>query len=142
MLAKPSLTLQRRLNAAPAKVYRAWTDPEQIVKWMHPGGTHVIHAELDARVGGRFRIIMRGPDGEEHDVSGRYQEVVPDAKIVFTWRWRGTPERESRVTVLLRAEGGATLLTLTHEQFFDEAARDEHRGGWSEALDAMEQFFA
>jgi len=111
------------------------------MQWMHPFDTACIHAEADVRVGGRFRIIMRKPDGEEHDVSGVYREVVPNEKLVFTWAWRGTPERESLVTIVLRADGPATDLTLTHEQFFDEKARDAHEGGWSSALDRLvEQF--
>ena len=138
----PSLTLQRRINAPPARIYSAWTEPSQIVKWMHPGDCEVIHVEMDVRVGGRFRIIMRAPDGEEHDVSGAFREVVRDEKLVYTWAWRSTPERESLVTLTLRLDGEATLLTLKHEQFFDEAARDNHKAGWDQALDGLERQFA
>lgn len=138
---RPSLALRRRLNASAAKVYAAWTQPAQLMQWMHPLDTVCIHAEADVRVGGRFRIIMRAPDGEEHDVSGVYREVVENEKLVFTWAWRSTPERESLVTIVLRADGAATDLTLKHERFFDEAARDAHEGGWSSALDRLvEQF--
>ena len=62
----------------------------------------MLRAEADARVGGRYRIVMRTSDGEEHDVSGVYREVVPNEKLVFTWAWRSTPERESLVTVMLK----------------------------------------
>jgi uncharacterized protein YndB with AHSA1/START domain len=90
------------------------------------------------RVGGRFRVVFHTEDGEEHDVSGVYREVVPNEKLVFTWAWRSTPERESLVTVALRPDGGGTSLTLTHEQFFDEAARDRHAAGWAGALAKLE----
>jgi uncharacterized protein YndB with AHSA1/START domain len=96
-------------------------------------------AESDAYVGGRYRIVVRSPGGEEHDVSGMFREVVPDRKLVFTWAWRSTPERESLVTVELKPDGDGTSLTLTHEQFFDEAARDRHRGGWAPILDRLAQ---
>jgi uncharacterized protein YndB with AHSA1/START domain len=139
---KPSLTLQRRINASPEKIYRAWTDPAQIVKWMHPNGNTVIHAEMDVRVGGRFRLVMRTPEGEEHDVSGTFREVVPPEKLVYSWAWRSTPERESLVTFTLQPEGEHTLLTLRHEQFFDETARDNHEGGWNQILDGLQQEFA
>ena len=142
MPAQPSLTLQRRLNAAPAKVFRAWTEPAQILKWMHPSGTEMLHAEVEARVEGRFQLVMRGADGAEHAASGRYLEVVPDAKLVFTWTWRSAPERESLVTVALRADGEGTLLTLTHEQFADEDSRDKHAAGWTSGLDGLERYFA
>ena len=99
LLAEPSLTIKRRFNAAPPKVFSAWTDPEKLKRWFGPGQAETVLVESDARVGGRFRIVMRAPDGEEHDVSGVYREVVPDQKLVFTWAWRTTPERESLVTV-------------------------------------------
>jgi uncharacterized protein YndB with AHSA1/START domain len=98
-----------------------------------------VSAEADARVGGRFRVLMRSPDGEEHVVGGVYREVVPPERLVFTWAWRSTPERESLVTISLRPDGDGTLLTLTHERFFDEAARDCAGQGWSGTLDKLER---
>jgi uncharacterized protein YndB with AHSA1/START domain len=139
---KPSLTLKRRLNAPPAKVYAAWTDPAKIAGWFGPGEVRSVRAETDVRVGGRYRVVMQASDGETHDVSGVYREVVPNEKLVFTWAWRSTPERESLVTVLLKPDGDGTLLTLMHEQFFDELARDRHQSGWTGALDKLEKFVA
>jgi len=139
---KPSLTLKRRLRAPPAKVFAAWTDPEKVKGWMGPGEVKLLKAECDLRVGGHYRWQMKSPAGEDHDVGGVYREVVPDEKLVFTWSWKGTPERVSVVTVLLKADGDGTLLTLSHEQFADEDARDRHQGGWTSALDKMEKMFA
>jgi uncharacterized protein YndB with AHSA1/START domain len=139
---KPSLTLKRRFKAPPAKVFAAWTDPEKVKRWMGPGEVKVVHAENDARVGGRYRWLMKSPDGADHDVSGIYREVVANEKLVFTWAWKAAPERESVVTVLLKPDGDGTLLTLTHEQFNDEAARDSHQGGWTGALEKLEKFVA
>ena len=139
---KPSLTLKRRLNAAPAKVFAAWTDPEKLKRWFAPGESQTILAEADPRVGGRYRIVARTPDGEEHDVSGIYREVAPNAKLVFTWAWRSTPERESLVTLTFKPDGDGCMFTLLHEQFFDEAARDRHNTGWTSALDKLEAYFA
>lgn len=140
MSSKPALTLKRRLNAPPSKIYRAWTDAAKISRWFGPEDAEILRAETDVRVGGRFRIVFRGPDGEEHDVGGVYREVVPNQKLVFTWAWRSTPERESLVTVALKRDGDGTLLTLLHEQFFDEAARDRHGRGWNETLDKLESY--
>ena len=139
---KPSLTLKRRLNATPEKVYAAWTDPKQIVKWFGPDSGAVTRAEADAHTSGRFSIVFHTEDGEEHHVSGVYREVVPNEKLVFTWAWRSTPERESLVTVAFKRDGAGTMLTLIHEQFFDEAARDRHQEGWSGALDKLDALFA
>jgi uncharacterized protein YndB with AHSA1/START domain len=139
--AKPSLTLERRFDAAPERVFQAWTDPAHISRWWGPGDSEVLEAATDLRVGGRFHVAFRGGDGERHDVSGIYREVEANRKLVFTWAWRTLPERESLVTVLVRPEGGGTRLTLIHEQFFDEAARDRHEFGWNSALDKLQRLF-
>ena len=140
--AKPSLTLKRRLKAPPAKVFAAFADPEKVKLWMGPGEVKALIAETDTRTGGRYRWLMQAPNGEQHDVSGVYREVIPNQKLVFTWAWKSTPERESLVTVEIKPDGDGSLLTLTHEQFFDEDARDRHQGGWNGALDKMEKLFA
>src|SRR5581483_5094307 len=94
-LVKPSLTIKRRFNAPPAKVFAAWTDPEKIRAWMGPGEVGILLVEADVRVGGRYRIVMQKPgDAEQHDVSGVYREVIANEKLVFTWAWKTTPERE------------------------------------------------
>jgi uncharacterized protein YndB with AHSA1/START domain len=138
---KPSLTIKRRFKASPAKVYAAWTDPDKVKNWIGPSETKAKSVESDLRVGGHYRWLMVAPSGEEHDVRGVYREVVPNEKLVFTWAWKSTPERESLVTVLLKPDGDGTLLTVTHEQFFDEDARDRHQFGWNGALDKMEKMF-
>jgi uncharacterized protein YndB with AHSA1/START domain len=139
---KPSLTLKRRFKAPPAKVFAAWIDPEKVKRWMGPGEVKAVSAESDIRAGGRYRWVMRAPSGEEFDVSGVYHEIVPNEKLVFTWAWKSTPEKESLVTVVLKPDGDGTLLTLTHEQFDDVDTRDRHQGGWNGALDKMEKLFA
>jgi uncharacterized protein YndB with AHSA1/START domain len=144
MRIRPSLTLKRRLSAPPAKVYGAWTQAEHLAHWFGPPETVAgsVRAELDVRVGGRFRVSFDAVDGEYHEVGGVYREVVPSEKPVFTWAWHSTPERESLVTVLLKPDGCGTLMTLMHEKFFDEAARDGHLYGWGGALDKLETYVA
>ena len=67
---------------------------------------------------------------------------MPNQKVVYTWAWQSTPERQSLVTVEFRPDGHGTLLALTHEQFFDEPARDRHNMGWTGALDKLEAYLA
>lgn len=144
MLAQPSLTLARRLKAAPGKVFAAWTDPKKIVHWFGPAHTidGSVDAQMDVRVGGSFRVRFKTDDGEQHEVGGKYIEVLPNERLVFSWAWHTTPERQSQVTVILKPEGDMTFLTLTHEKFFDEAARDGHKRGWTGTLDKLERMFA
>jgi len=140
---RPSLALVRNLDAAPAKVWRALTEPEMLKKWMAPDDAFKVPvAETQVRVGGRYHIVMISPDGEEHDVSGVYREIVPNRKLVYTWAWKTTPERESVVTIELRAAGSGTELTLRHEQFADEEARNRHEHGWKGCLARLERAVA
>ena len=137
---KPSLTIKRCFNAPPEKVFSAWTDPEKVKRWMGPGEVKVLSAQSDPRTGGRYRWLMQAPDGEHHDVSGVYREVIPNAKLVFTWAWKSTPERESLVTITFKPDGAGTLMTFTHEQFFDEEARDRHQHGWNGAMEKLDKY--
>lgn len=113
-----------------------------MIRWWGMGGERTPIAETDLRIGGRYRVQFWGPDGEHHSVSGVYREVEPPRKLVFSWAWQSTPERESQVTIDIRPDADGSILTLTHENFFDEAARDGHRGGWTRALDQLEAVFA
>lgn len=139
---KPSLTLVRRIKAPPEKVYAAWTRPELMARWWGPDAGPVLSAEADPRVGGRFRVVFQTLDGETHDCRGEYQEVEADRKLVFTWEWVTLPERRSLVTIRFRPIEEGTELNFTHAQFFDEAARDGHRTGWSGAFEKLEALIA
>ena len=140
---KPSLTIKRRINAAPAKVYAAWTDPEKLAIWfgmpakMQEGS---LRAETDPRIGGRYQISFTGIDGEYFQVGGIYRDIVPNELLVMSWAWHSTPERESLLTISLKPDGAGTLLTLLHEQFFDETARDNHARGWNELFVKLETY--
>ena len=138
---KPSLTIKRRFKAAPEKVYAAWIDPAKMSRWLGPPNVIKVNVTADVAVGGRYAIQMIVPD-DEHNVSGVYREVVPNRKLVFTWAWRSTPERESLVTVTFTPEGDGTLMTLHPEQFVDEAARDSHEKGWSVIVERLDALFA
>ena len=140
---RPSLTLTRRFRARPEKVWAAWTDPERLIAWFctskaKPGS---FRAELDVRVGGRYRISFDMESGEHSEVGGVYREVVPNERLVFSWAWHSTPERESLVTVSIKPDGAGALMVFTHEQFFDEDARDRHNQGWTGALDKLARMF-
>ena len=109
-----------------------------MMRWWGPGNDGPRTAQTDVRVGGSFRVSFKSNDGEHNEVGGVYREVVQNRKLVFTWAWHTTPERESLVTIDLKPDGDGTILTLMHEQFFDEKARDDHRIGWTRFLDRME----
>jgi uncharacterized protein YndB with AHSA1/START domain len=129
--ASTEVSIRRRYRATPEKVWRAWTDPQALTQWFSPSSSAAnTSAEIDLSVGGRFRIAFVAPDGETHEASGVYQEIVPLHRLVFSWAWRSTPERVSRISIELAPVDGGTELSFVHDRFFDQKARDNHAGGW------------
>jgi uncharacterized protein YndB with AHSA1/START domain len=140
---KPVLDIERRYEAPPERVWQAWTDPRALSRWFGPGEDgSVTQADMDVRPGGRYTIAFHTPDGEEHRVSGTYEEVVPLRKLSFSWAWQSTPERVSFVTVALQPDGSGTRMSLRHERFFDRAARDSHERGWTMTVAKLDRLMA
>lgn len=137
-----ALSMVRRFGASPARVYAAWTRPEQLARWWGPHHTRVENAEAEARPGGRFRVVLVEDNGARHEVSGTYSEVEPERKLVFSWAWASAPERESRVSVSFRAVPEGTELTLVHDRFADADTATRHRRGWTESLEKLSARFA
>jgi uncharacterized protein YndB with AHSA1/START domain len=146
-----SVTLQRTIQAPPATVYRAWLDPELLVRWSAPVEFEAVRVEVDERVGGHYRCWHVDADGR--DVGGyecEILELVPDERIVLRWSFVGPDRRplaeaESRLTVALRpVPPDACELTLVHDRL-DELERrvpgmtDATRRGWSGTLLRLER---
>ena len=140
---RPQLRITRRYPVPPETVWRAWTDPQALSAWFGPGEPHsVTLAQLDVRAGGAYRIRFRTPDGEEHEVSGRYEEVDAPQRLAFSWAWHSTPERVSHVCIELRSVPGGTELHFLHERFFDLQARDNHERGWTGTFAKLERWLS
>ena len=134
------LTLQvaRTFEISREQVFAAWTDPESVRRWFGPRKFSNASAELDVRVGGAYRIAMRGPDGETFYAVGTYREVSPPERLVFSWGWEASPDaRESIVTVEFFERGGGTEVVLTHVGLADTASRDSHQDGWDGTLERL-----
>ncbi|MFI5184075.1 MAG: SRPBCC domain-containing protein [Vicinamibacteria bacterium] len=128
------LRIVRVLAASADEVYDAWIDPESLAVWMAPGSVVGSVVEVDARVGGRFRIVMKGPDCD-HEHTGEYRVLERPNRLVFTWISESTRGLASIVTVDIRPRGTREVeLTLTHEGLEDEATRSKHRSGWGDIL--------
>ena len=131
--------LTRTFPAPREKVFRAWTDPAELVKWWGPEGYATPHAEVDLRVGGKYRLAMKKlPDGELFYLTGTYREVRPLERLVYTWRWEAEPEMgETLVTVEFHARGPSTEVIVKHELFPTEKVRQDHQRGWTGCLDRL-----
>lgn len=141
-----SLQLKRIFAAPREKVFRAWTQPEELRQWFAPTEEYSVRdAEVDLKVGGKYRIAMKHRDEKiSHVVVGTFREVRPLEKLVYTWHWEeaGPEAPEMLVTVEFHDRGGSTEIVLTHEFFPDDKARDEHNKGWTGCLDRLAKFLS
>ena len=123
------LQVRRVFQASPDRLFKAWTTPEELRRWHAPGPLTVALAEIDLRVGGRYRINMRTPEGVDHRVSGVYRIVDPPRKLVYTWQFEGDPI-QTEVTLDFVPVGAGTELVLTHRGFHTDQACGNHEKGW------------
>jgi uncharacterized protein YndB with AHSA1/START domain len=142
-----TLRIERRLSAPPAKVFEAWTKAEALSAWFAPSPDFTVKVhELEPRLGGRYKIDMRSPDGASHIAWGTYREFSPPTRLAFTWQWQWAEPEDTRkqgetlVTIDFDADGAGTRLVLTHERFPDAAAREGHTKGWTGCLDQLSSY--
>jgi uncharacterized protein YndB with AHSA1/START domain len=138
-----TLEIKRFINAPPARVYKAWTDPAQLKQWFGPENVQMRALAADPRMGGKYRWDLINQEGEEMSVFGEYRELVPGKKVVFTWKWdddENWKEHNSIVTVELSDRDGGTEVRLIHEKLPSEESRDRHNEGWNSVIDRLEKF--
>jgi len=129
---RPVLDIEQLISGPPDAVFQAWLDPEQLKLWFCGSNTTVSCVEIDARVGGGYRIVMTDAD-RDWIHTGIYQEIDPPRRLVFTWCTPSTNEQETLVTVTLKPEAGKTRLRLVHERL-PAATFEGHRDGWIELI--------
>jgi uncharacterized protein YndB with AHSA1/START domain len=134
-----SLVVRRIIRATPERLFAAWTEPDQLRAWWGPRPVTCSHAEIDLRVGGRYRILNELPDARTLAIEGEFQVVEPPHRLVYTWR--AGQDEESRVTVRFESRGDATEVIVIHEQIPDEQIRQSHETGWAGCLDGLERHF-
>lgn len=135
------LVVRRMIRATPERLFAAWTRPDQLVRWWGPADVECSGAEVDLRVGGRYRIGNRFPDGKEVWIAGEFEEVSPPRRLVYTWAIGEPPPVPERVTVRFEPRGERTEVIVVHERILDEAARDGHIRGWDGCLDGLAAMF-
>ena len=139
-----NVTLVRTIKARPSIVFDALTTPEGIPVWWGPDPGPVLHAECDARPGGRFRVRFRMLDGMEHESAGEFLDVNPPFSFRMTWRWtEGMPDfGVSMIEARLRQIDEGTELTFTHSQLPNAEVAASHEAGWIGSLDKLEAHFS
>jgi uncharacterized protein YndB with AHSA1/START domain len=145
-----TLLVRRTIRATPERLFAAWTEPAQLRRWWGPAHVACAAAEIDLRVGGRYRLANQFPDGSVWWIGGTFETVTPPYLLVYSWELSageiapgGSPppaQAAERVTVRFEPRGGATELVVMHERIADAAARSGHRQGWLGCLDGLVEF--
>jgi len=143
----PTAIRIERTFAAPAQaVFDAWTSVEALRRWYPPGAdwdTPV--AEVDLRVGGRLRLVLRSPTGEEFGGGGEYREITPPTRLVFTWTWDRPDAGDGTQLVEVdfsEQPDGTTKVVMINRGLLDDATRESHREGWEGSFDNLDRVLA
>ena len=151
---RDQLVITRVFNVSREQVWKAWTQPEQLKKWLSPKGFSAPFSSIDLRVGGRYLNSMRGPDGKDIWSTGVYREVVPPERLVMTDSFADEKgevvsatyyglgsefPRELQITLTLDKEEDKTKLTLKHAGINNLSEKDvsDIEQGWNESLDKL-----
>jgi uncharacterized protein YndB with AHSA1/START domain len=135
-----ALKLSRHFAAPRETIFRAWTDPSWLVRWMGPQGCTCPHAEADLRIGGALKIAIRNEDGKDHWAHGTYQAIEAPSRLSFTWRWEqedGSLGEEMLIEMTFHGRDGGTFMEFTQTRFPTEESREQHQGGWTSAFESL-----
>lgn len=124
------------IDAPPARVYRAWTERAELLRWWGvPGEYETTTADVDVREGGRYRFAGTSAAMGAFEVTGEYRVVDPPGRLVYTWKPSWDDDAHGSVVELtFEPEDGGTRLIVQHTAFVTESARDDHREGWPAVL--------
>jgi uncharacterized protein YndB with AHSA1/START domain len=134
-----SLVISRTYPASVERVFKAWTDANQLGQWFAPTDDYTTEANVDLRVGHEYRISITHKGGNIHTILGTYRLIDPPRKLVYTWRWENGPAADTLVTVDFAPRGESTEVTITHEQFANTEDRDKHNEGWNGCLNRLQR---
>jgi uncharacterized protein YndB with AHSA1/START domain len=138
------LEIERTFDAPAEEVFEAWTSEEVLRRWFHgdPDWETPI-AEVDLRVGGRLRLVMRDPAaGKDHGASGEYTVVEPPRRLAFTWHWDDQDSERQLIELEFIERDGATTVRMTSHGIGTEERRDSHREGWAICFDNLDRALA
>lgn len=108
------ILITRQFNAPRRIVFEAWTKPEHVVHWWGAFGSNMAVCEIDLQPGGAYRFVLREADGQEYGFGGKYYEIVPPERLVYSEGFDGYPGHEAMTTMTFEeADGKTTVVTLT-----------------------------
>ena len=136
------LAINQDINAPIDQVFQAWTNAKVLAQWFGAQGMPVQDTRINAVVGGEYMIHLKDPEtSDDRIVSGTYEEIIENQKLVFNWMWQDGVDR-SQVTIDFKEiEPDQTRVTLTHRGFSEQDYRDKHHQGWSACLNGLAEHF-
>jgi uncharacterized protein YndB with AHSA1/START domain len=136
--------IERSFEAPPEAVFDAWTSPEVMRRWFHVGPDwETPEAEVDLRVGGKVRVVMRMPDGDEVEASGEYTEIDRPHRLGMTWTFSDDPSNQQQLIELSFSESdGSTTVVMINSGIATDERRDAQHWGWDGCLDQLERTLA
>jgi uncharacterized protein YndB with AHSA1/START domain len=135
-----TLRIERTYRAPAEAVFDAWTSEEVIRRWWQTEvGWDTPEAEVDLRVGGVVRVVMRDPNKDvEYGGGGTYTEIERPTRLAFTWTWDGDTRR-TLIEIDFEETDGVTTVRFTHSGLWDEEAVRSHEDGWRNLFDSLER---
>jgi uncharacterized protein YndB with AHSA1/START domain len=135
-----TLRIERTFQAPAEAVFDAWTSEEVIRRWWQAEhGWETSEAEVDLRVGGVVRVVMRDPNKDvEYGGGGRYTEIERPARLAFTWTWDGDTRR-TLIELDFDETDGITTVSFSHSGLWDDGAVRSHEGGWGRIFDNLQR---
>jgi uncharacterized protein YndB with AHSA1/START domain len=135
------LEIERTFDAPAQEVFDAWTSEEVLRRWLHgEPGWETPTAEVDLRVGGRLRLVMRDPNADkDYGATGEYMVVDPPRRLAFTWNWDHLESEHQLIELEFAEHDGATTVRMTGRGLATEERRDQDLGGWGRCFDNLDR---
>jgi len=137
------LRIERTFAASAEEVFDAWTSPEVMRRWFHCAADwDTPEAEVDLRVGGKVRVVMRKPDGTEVQAQGEYTLIDRPHRLVMTWTFDDDPSNEQQIELSFSESEGSTTVLMLNSGISTDKRRDAQDDGWHGCFAQLERELA
>jgi uncharacterized protein YndB with AHSA1/START domain len=134
------LSIERTFHAAAEDVFDAWTSPRVMQRWLHCGPDwETPEAEVDLRVGGKIRVVMRKPDGSEAGAQGEYKLIDRPHRLLMTWTFDDDPSNQQLIELSFSESEGSTTVLMVNSRISTNQRRGAQDNGWHGCLDELER---
>lgn len=138
-----AVRIERTFDAPAQDVFDAWTSPEVMRRWFHcQPDWDTPEAEVDLRVGGKVRVVMRRPDGTQVKAQGKYTSIDRPHRLVMTWTFDDDRSNQQLVELTFSESEGSTTVVMINSRISTDERRDAQEQGWYGCLDELERLLA